>query len=657
MKVLSSDLFNYWQSSHKMVTVTIVPSLKGKQESEWTDITVTLTATGYTQVNNSITVPVGTKLSCSVTKQGYLSWASTFAVTGQHSIPVELTDEAAGTLTITKMPSDADLVLVATGFAQVGNTITVPLGTAVTYRISHPNMQADAGTIVVNSAQQAETLYCNCKVTLSAWDSQTSELLPDAITSVFDNTTGVTQVSPAIVKYGSTITYSVAKSGYDTVNMNTPIQIVQDTAIPVQMNPSKITISIQPMIHVNGTDTEVQNAIVTIYSSDTDAGTIVGQGTQSITVTKGSDIYYTIECQGYDTVMNIDGTPKMIPNVTETQVYPVSLNVTPLGILYLTQDSTWQVPLAGDYRMAVITNGGDGGTMRSAMGGPGGGASGNCYIVDMIGLAQGDTIGVVYGGSAVQVTKNGQSYGNYPHGTKGTDSVGTLGEDYNGFAGGSATDGDGGGGGGAGAEDYYSVVKTYSNGRWITSSITSLHGTVGNGGDGGKQGNSGGYGNNGVRTSGGSQTYGGSGGTGYNASTYGGGVTGGAYPLAQADRETPGVKGKGGTGAVNQQSLIVSAIQGGTITTSLLRSIISGGSGTSGGVWGRIINTPGGTSYYYATPGSAGGGGSWTNGSDGSDGFVSHASSISDITYNPIPGGQGGHGVVIIWRPSDYTGS
>ena len=105
------------------VTLTISPTPA--------DAIVTLTATGYLQIGNSIAVPSGTTVNYQVTKTGYSTVTSSVVVTQDETVSVTL-DELY-TLTINPTPADAFVTLTATGYTQVGNTIAVPLNTYVSY--------------------------------------------------------------------------------------------------------------------------------------------------------------------------------------------------------------------------------------------------------------------------------------------------------------------------------------------------------------------------------------------------------------------------------------------------------------------------------------------------------------------------------------------
>lgn len=123
-------------------TFTVVPTPS--------DAVVNFTVSGYTPVGNSITVPAGTFVTYSVSKQWYISQTATVKVTSNTTVDIEL-DRPNYTLTINPTPSDAALTITADGYTSVGNSITVPAGTLVTY-----TLEKDKYTPITATVQVAE---------------------------------------------------------------------------------------------------------------------------------------------------------------------------------------------------------------------------------------------------------------------------------------------------------------------------------------------------------------------------------------------------------------------------------------------------------------------------------------------------------------------
>lgn len=125
------------------VTITVIPTPD--------DAIVTLTATGYTQDNNSITVPINTQVTYQISRIGYQSSTPvTITATEDQTILANPLVPIDYTLTINPHPADATVTLTAVGYTQVGNHITVPYGTTVFYQASKLAYNTTRGLITVN---------------------------------------------------------------------------------------------------------------------------------------------------------------------------------------------------------------------------------------------------------------------------------------------------------------------------------------------------------------------------------------------------------------------------------------------------------------------------------------------------------------------------
>lgn len=631
MKILSPDLLLYGIMGHQMVDIEVQPTPS--------DATVTLTATGYVQSGNKITVPVGTKVTYVVSKTGYYSSPEVSFVTtcerkisNGTAIKVELSTQPLGTLNVTKVPSDSTLTLTATGYTQQGNSISVALGTTVTCTVTRNNMVSHTENVVVNNNPQDITLTCDCSV-------QVTPNVSGATVSITRN--NVTQSNPAIVPYGSRINYTVSKDGYNTITAQN-VEVTQNTNIAVTLQRTMVTVSVTPKI--NNTATSL--ATVSLSTNASGVSPVSGQGTQQITVPKGSNVTYTIVCSGYNSI-----GPVSLTSVQSNQNISRDLTVSPIGITYITSDTSWTAPTDGNYRFAIITNGGKGGSLTTIkhIGGLGGGASGNTYIHDLENTTGGYIFRFTFGSSSLVITRNNADYLTLPNGGNGVSSSTTT-LSFDATAGGSATNGNGGGGGSGGAKRYTVSIPHYNPSTKKTYySYSSYRGVINPGGDGGANANSGEAGSSGYLVDGGTVSNGGTGGTGANTTTYGGANNGGEYAGAQVELANAGAAGKKGTGASSYQSTIESKIRANTLTSAYLRSIITAGGGSTGGVYGS--NSDYSDTTVISTPGTGAGGGAWTNGSDGVDGTAN----TNGNSFSALSGGNGGHGVVIIWRPSDYN--
>lgn len=127
-----------------METLTINPTPS--------DATVTLSANGYEQSGNSITVAQNTEVLVSISKEGYESYNEVVIVDTTKTLDIELS-RLQTTLTIIPTPSDATVVMTAEGYTQSGNSITVPYGTSVEYTVSKEGYETISGTENVISSK------------------------------------------------------------------------------------------------------------------------------------------------------------------------------------------------------------------------------------------------------------------------------------------------------------------------------------------------------------------------------------------------------------------------------------------------------------------------------------------------------------------------
>lgn len=136
-----------------LYTITIVPAPQ--------DSTVVITADGYTQVDNSITVEYGVLVSYTVSHEGYYTKSSSLTAFSDKVINVNLKPDTTifYTITIEPYPNIATVQLIAPGFTQVGNSITVPSHTLVNCVVSAENYKTEHRYIsVVRDASYPITL-------------------------------------------------------------------------------------------------------------------------------------------------------------------------------------------------------------------------------------------------------------------------------------------------------------------------------------------------------------------------------------------------------------------------------------------------------------------------------------------------------------------
>lgn len=271
-----------------MCTLTINPTPN--------DAEVSIVATGYSQVGNTITVPYGTSVSYQVSKTGYDSEYDTITLTSDQTLAISL-DVAMVTLSITPTPNDATVVLTATGYSQEGNSITVAYGTPVSYSVSKTNYTTVANTIssltddtslTINLVQNGFTLTIN-------------PTPADANVELTAN--GYTQSTKSItVPANTAVRWKVSKSGYITQTNTLIVSQDQTMNITLESGACVFTVSPRPI-----------DAQVTIM--DIEAGTMVsGVGEQSKNTSFGNHVRCIVSKEGYDSkdmTIEVAGTTTM----------------------------------------------------------------------------------------------------------------------------------------------------------------------------------------------------------------------------------------------------------------------------------------------------------------------------------------------------------
>ena len=268
------------------------------------DATVTLTATGYTQQGNSITVPRGTLVTYSVSKEGYIpSEPDTIILNQDDSVAVVLTQWV--TLTVNPTPNDATVTLTATGYTQQNNSITVPSGTTVDYSVSKANCTTTTGFEVVTSTHTT-SLSVGCTLTVNP--------TPSDATVTFS--TGTISGNTCTVPYGTSVTYSVSKEGYipsepDTIILNqddsVAVVLTQWVTLTINPTPSDATVVLTAAGYTqqNNSITVPSGTTVNYSVSKTDYPTKTGSVTVTSDQVVNVGLYYTPSVN--ETIVNLSG--------------------------------------------------------------------------------------------------------------------------------------------------------------------------------------------------------------------------------------------------------------------------------------------------------------------------------------------------------------
>lgn len=292
------------------------------------DATVVLTAQGYTQSGNSITVSAGTSVFYSVSKTGYITESNTVTVNSDITTTVELEVEpVVATLVINALPVESTITFSA---GQVsGNTTTVVAGTEVTYTVSCPHYITQSDTITVDT-------NTTLSIRLEVAPYPTPQI-------VFDNTVPV--------NYSQTVAYWINKENYVSVT-GVVSNVRSTTVVDVPLMPTDLgqtpEYTILPVIDnalviedaTEGSDlgptgnlNQATLRIIPIPADSTVVLTSPGatQVNNSITVPLGQSVNWSVSHTGYITM---SGTTPIIGD----QAVRVSLNREIYSVNYINPD-------------------------------------------------------------------------------------------------------------------------------------------------------------------------------------------------------------------------------------------------------------------------------------------------------------------------------
>jgi len=175
---------------------------------------------------NSITVPYGTPVTYSVSKTGFPTVTNTVTVTETRTINVAL----GSILTITPTPSDATVVLTASGYTQSGNSIIVPNNTSVAYTVSKSGYQTVSNTTTVTTDNN---------IAVSLLELHTFSVIPNPSDATVTLTaTGYTQSGNSItVAHGTSVHYNVSKTNYTSVGDDVIVNSTQTINVQINLTP------------------------------------------------------------------------------------------------------------------------------------------------------------------------------------------------------------------------------------------------------------------------------------------------------------------------------------------------------------------------------------------------------------------------------------
>ena len=251
----------------ELLTLTVTPDQQGS--------TVTLIATGYEQTGNSIQVPYGTTVMWMAEKTGFETKTGSKIVVATDEIYVELKELL--TYTIIPDPDTASVSLTAAGYTQVSNSITVPYGTTVNWRVAKEGMETRQGTkIITDNITDTIKLYKHVTITVNPTPNTATVELTAA---------GYTQVDNSIEVLTDTIVHwKVYKSGY-LPKAGTVVAGTDDEIVPVSLAQA-VTLTVNP---------SPSDAIVILTAEG------YGQYGNKITIPVNTTVYWTVTKDGYET--------------------------------------------------------------------------------------------------------------------------------------------------------------------------------------------------------------------------------------------------------------------------------------------------------------------------------------------------------------------
>lgn len=199
-KAFSNDLFyGYYGRGYKRLIVT-TPSYV-------INPTITITATGYTQISNSITVLEGTSVSYTVSAVGYQTVSDTITVDDSGILEVDM-EELMVTLAVNATPSGATVTLTSEGYEQSGNTITIQQGKLVRCVVSATGYDDYGFSMTLMENTTISVPLAGYRLTIDPTPAEANVQL---------TASGYAQSGNLIlVSSGTSVTYTVSASGYNT---------------------------------------------------------------------------------------------------------------------------------------------------------------------------------------------------------------------------------------------------------------------------------------------------------------------------------------------------------------------------------------------------------------------------------------------------------
>lgn len=159
MKILSKDFFLQSVATKNIMATFTVNVISPS------DAAVTLTADGYTQQNNSITVPIGTSVHWEIEKPGYESKSGDYIVVGDSSITKSLSNLPMCTVSVSPTPLNATVSIrsIDGDWSNGGTTksLRVPVGTELNITVVHPELNPYNTSVFAQEDTELDVILTN----------------------------------------------------------------------------------------------------------------------------------------------------------------------------------------------------------------------------------------------------------------------------------------------------------------------------------------------------------------------------------------------------------------------------------------------------------------------------------------------------------------
>ena len=258
------------------------------------DAKVEFEVEGYTQEGNSITVPSGTRIKYTVSKKTYYPVTQEKVVVRTIEDMVEL-EQDMYTFTIVPTPDYATVLLIADGYKQVENSITVAPGTEIYWSVSAKYYETVSGTVIADEPQKEKDIQLNYLMrTVTIYPT------PEEATVKLTSAGFVQEGNSITVPAGNSVMWTVSAPHYQSQSGS--LVVTDDREIDVEVRENTYLYTLVP---------EPADALVTLNYK----GQIIsGIGTQSVIVEYGDTVEWELSKQYYDT---LTGSKKVVSETTQ----------------------------------------------------------------------------------------------------------------------------------------------------------------------------------------------------------------------------------------------------------------------------------------------------------------------------------------------------